>query len=320
MSSHPPASAPESAERRESISRIGVYGDLWMRYLAFGCRFHPPFLQPVTILLFTLVFFFIARRQRHAIARNLLHVLPGSSLLGNHLRSLRVFWNFAWNITDAGHVQAGQDVLDWEICGLEDFQRLQRHPGGVLVVTAHMGNYDVAAPQFSKRFGRKLHAVRLPEKHPALQAHMERTRDRSQSDSYQIHYNRAGNMLALELAQALGRGDVVAVQGDRVLGDVTALEVPVGEHSIRLPKGPFVLALAAQAPVYPLFILRTGWRRYQILVKPPLQPAPTPPRDREAAISALGTAWAKVLLAVAQEHWSQWFVLEDAFGPRRPSA
>ena len=147
---------------------------------------------------------------------------------------------------------------------------------------------------------------------------MEKTRDLRQDEFYQIHYNRPGNLLALDLAQALGRGEVVAVQGDRVLEDVSPVEVPLGDHLWRLPRGPFVLALATRVPVFPLFILRTGWRRYQILVSPPLPP-PANPRDREAAVREMAGNWSNTLLEVARRNWWQWFVLEDAFLPQPPS-
>ena len=187
--------------------------------------------------------------------------------------------------------------------------------GGVLILTAHMGSYDVAAPMFAGKFGKKLHTVRLPEKHAERQELMESTRDQLQSSNFQIHYNRPGSMLAVELTQAVMQGDAVAIQGDRVLGEVASTTPAFdASHNIRIPKGPFVLALATRAPVFPLFIIRMGWRRYRVLLCPPL-PDPVDPRQREDAIAQMTASWVRTLTHVARKHWRQWFVLEDAFVP-----
>ncbi len=294
-------------------SRIGLYGDFWVRAMRWYARHTPAALEPFMVGSFTFVTWVLAPAQRRAIQRNLQVLLPGSWRIANIGRSLRVFWNFACSLTDATHALEGRDQLDWEIEGMEDFAVLQAAPGGVIILTAHMGNYDIAAPVFAEKFGKKLHAVRLPEKHEQMQEFMESTRDQLQSTGFQIHYNRPGSMLAVELAQAIHRHEAVAIQGDRVLGEVAAISCPFdAEHAIRVPKGPFILSLATRAVMFPLFIVRVGWRRYRVVVRAPL-PVPTDPRNREAALDELAGHWVQTLASVARAHWYQWFVLEDAF-------
>jgi lauroyl/myristoyl acyltransferase len=274
----------------------------------------------VTIFLFSVVFFLVARKQRGCIARNLGSILPGTSRIGNYFRSFAVFWNFAWSMAEAARAREGQQCITWELEGLDSLDRLCTSTEGSLVLTAHMGNYDVAAAVFAGKFGRKFNAVRLAEKNAGSQAYMEKTRDAQCSEQYQIHYNRPDSLLGLELINALARGEVVAIQGDRVMADVSIHLVPWSEKLWRMPKGPFILALSSRAPIYPLFILRKGWRRYQILTFPPLS-APTDWRNRPAALDQMTQEWATILAQMIRSHWSQWFVLEDAFEPAadRPS-
>ncbi len=295
--------------------RMSLYGDFWVRVMRWYARHTPTCLEPFLIGSFTLITFLLAPSQRRGIQRNLAVLLPGSWWVTNVFRSLRVFWNFACSLVDATDVLDGRNQLDWEIQGANEFSALQAVTGGVLILTAHMGNYDIAAPLFAEKFGKKLHTVRLPEKRAERQQFMEATRDKLQSHTFQIHYNLPGSMLAVELTQAIHAGDAVAIQGDRVLGEVAATAPAFdANHAIRIPKGPFILALATRAPVVPLFIIRMGWRRYRVLVCPPL-PSPTDPRQREAALAEMTTAWVQTLTAVARTHWRQWFVLEDAFVP-----
>jgi lauroyl/myristoyl acyltransferase len=166
------------------------------------------------------------------------------------------------------------DEVDWAIDGLEHIDDLKSREEGCLILTAHMGNYDLAAPLFSGEFNRTVHAVRAPERDPRMQALRERELEAWQErhPGFKVHYNVPGEMLGLELARILGDGDVVAVQADRVLFDVSQVEVEVdGGRTMVLPRGPLVLAQATGAPCFPLFVLRDGWRRYRIVVKPELE-------------------------------------------------
>ncbi len=194
---------------------------------------------------------------------------------------------------------------------------------GAILLTAHMGNYDVAAPLFAKKLSRPLNAVRAPERLAETQEWMERELASQKSDHYRIRYNKSDRLLGLELAQAIGRGEIVAIQGDRVLFDVAPLAMTVypagGEsghaHRFQVPKGPFVLAQVTGAPIYPVFILRTGWRRYRILALPAFH-CQAESRDRDAAIDRAARHWVdEILLPVVRRHWAQWFVFEPAFEP-----
>ena len=131
-------------------------------------------------------------------------------------------------------------------------------------------------------------------------------------------YNRDGNLLGVELARLLGEGNIVAMQGDRVMFDVSPMDVEVepGLH-MRLPKGPLFLARATKAPCYPLFITREGWRRYRVTIHPPIQ---LPPR-RRGDDSEAAKIWANAIFGTARENWNQWFVFEPLLSrvPGKPT-
>jgi lauroyl/myristoyl acyltransferase len=176
-----------------------------------------------------------------------------------------------------------------------------------------MGNYDLAAPVFAGRFGRRLNAVRAPEREVELQAHYEKRRAESESEAFAVRYNADGAMLGVELAKLLGDGELVALQGDRVLFEVAPVEGEMFGRKARLPKGPFALAMASGAEVWPLFILRDGWRRYRIRVGQSF--AVKGERGaREEAMQRGVTRWCEELEAVVARWWYQWFVLEEVFG------
>jgi len=264
------------------------------------------------------LFFLVFARGRRAVQQNLGAIIPGSSPAGNFFRAWRVFWNFGWTMTDAGRVRAGGHELAWKIDGLENFRQLAEMDGGAILLTAHMGNYDVAGPAFAGRFNRKLNAVRAPERDGNLHRYYERSPDRQESEGFAVRYNSPGEMLGIDLAKMLGRGEVVALQGDRAPGDVARSPTPVCGERIGLPQGPHVLALATGSPIFPLFIVRDGWRRYRILS---LAPLPRIVRERgvpkSEVIGRSMEAWGAVLSGVLEQHWDQWFEFEPVFGVGR---
>jgi phosphatidylinositol dimannoside acyltransferase len=299
----------DGKQKSRWAARCGVFGDLPTRCMTHGLRVVPGFLEPVLIGGWTLLFFLIARPQRRAVAGNLQALFPEWSRCRATVGAWRVFWNFALTFVDAQRCETATGAVDWAVDGLAALEDLANRKEGCIILTAHMGNYDLAAPVFASRFQRTLYTVRAPEREPETQAlrELEIRRKEAMHPNFRTLYNEDGNLLGVELAHLLGQGAIVAVQGDRVIFDVSPMEVMVEPGlNMRLPKGPLFLARATGAPCFPLFIVRDGWRRYRVLVLPEVK---LPPRRRGVEDDAT-TIWAATILAVVREHWSQWYVFE----------
>jgi predicted LPLAT superfamily acyltransferase len=300
---------------RDWFSRLNIYGDFWLRLLSLGARLTPWFLEPLLIVCQSVLFYLACSPARRALLANLRVLFPHDTLLTRHRRAFLVIWNFAWSLTDAAHVRSGQQIIDWEIEGLDHLNLLAEIPTGVIILTAHMGNYDLAAPLFASRLRRQLHLVRSPERQQRSQAYASKQRDHMASEWCVIHYNEPGNMLAVKLATLLKENQIVAIQGDRILFDVSATTLPFSSgHEWRLPKGPFLLGLISHCPIVPLFITRVGWRRYRITAHPPYH-WPEGRSDKATTLRHAELWWSGILTETIRQHWHQWFVFEPAFTP-----
>jgi lauroyl/myristoyl acyltransferase len=303
----------EEEEKTSWKRRIGVFGDLPTRVLMRGLKVFPWFLEPVLMAVWTLFFFLVAGEQRRAVISNLKALFPMWSGFRAFFGAYRVFWNFAGTYVDAMRSETGTGEVDWVIEGLEYFEQLSSHEGGCLILTAHMGNYDMAAPLFSSKFGKTVYAVRAPEREAEMQAVKEaelREKERL-NPFFKTLYNDGGEMLGVELARLLNEGNVVAIQGDRVVFEVSSSEVEVApDLMMSLPKGPLFLARISKAKCFPLFIIRDGWRRYRVKVLPALE---LPPRKRGAGEDPGLKVWTDALLEGVIPHWDQWFVFEPVF-------
>ncbi len=276
----------------------------------------PFFIEASLLYFFSFVVVVLAGKQRRAVRKNLSAIRDDLGWAEGNVGAFLVFVNFGWTYIDGIRTRLGQKVITWEIDGVPEFEKLRDTDGAAIILTTHTGNYDLAAALFSPKFGRNLHTVRAPEKSPFLQEirRKELEADAIRFEHFKVHYNSSDSLLGIELARLLSEGELVAIQSDRVIEEVVAIEVPFGErgHSIRLPKGPMALATITRCPCYPLHVIRTRHRHYRIMIQPPLEVTPHKPgaRLREPDYAR---AWAGNLIPFLEKHAYQWFVFEEAF-------
>lgn len=289
-------------------SRIGLFGDLPTRFLRWVMPITPWFLEGFLIVFWTSIFFLLASPQRRAVAANLRAMHPAWGKCRAIMGAWRVFHQFALAFVDAQRCATETGTVQWEIHGREHLDEMTTFPAGLLLVTAHMGNYDLASTFFASRFPRLLHTVRAPERGAEAQRLRQKQirADEKNNPAFRCHYSECGDMLGIELAGFIHRGDAVAVQADRVIGKVAAMETELKPGLfMRLPKGPWALARATRCACFPLFVTRVSWRRYRITVLPRFEL----PIDRKSA-DASARQWAARIYAFASQHWDQWFVFE----------
>jgi len=290
----------------EQPARFGLYGDLPTRILLAAMRVLPQALDPIFIYPASLAVWALAGSQRRAIARNLARIPDRIGSRGLLIDTHKVFLQFAWAYAEGLRTKLGQAELDWEEHAPFPLDEL---PSGCVLLTAHTANYDIAASAFADRFDRVIHVVRAAERNQSLDELRREMLASGASERLKIHYNDHTMHLGVELARALERGEVVAVQADRIVDGVSATEADFpGGGRIELPRGPVALIGIAPGGGLPLFVIRCGRRRYRVLVGEPLKR-----RDTDGQRVSLVDAWVVVLHEFLREHWSQWFVFEDAF-------
>jgi lauroyl/myristoyl acyltransferase len=299
--------APNGGAR---LGRFAVKGVFWRHYLDWAVVNLPFYFYPVPLTFFTIFFFFFAAPARRAVVANLAVVLPGSSRAMNYLRAFRTLYNFAWTISEAAIHKIIKEEFSYELIGAQWLEQLGAEQGAI-ILTAHMGSYDLGAALFAEKFQREIRIVRAPEPDEETARHLSASLDRAGEGAVKVDYNTAGALLSFDLLKALRDGEIVSIQGDRAEGEVAQVAARLFDREVRLPNGPFVLGLVAGAPIYPLFIARAGCRTYQVVVHEPIRVKNTGSRD--ADIAAGVAQWCGVLEQTVGEKWEQWFAFTPMF-------
>ena len=110
-------------------------------------------------------------------------------------------------------------------------------------------------------------------------------------------------------------GEIVAVQGDRVMMDVSPLKALHEGVSYTIPLGPLMLAETARVPCYSILSSRFGVCRYRIEILKPFSTGTT--RLTRPQLAAL---WLPVMADFLHRNWDQWFVFEKVLERVAPTA
>jgi Kdo2-lipid IVA lauroyltransferase/acyltransferase len=171
-----------------------------------------------------------------------------------------------------------------EISGLEHIAAAARATpsGGVLVVTAHLGNWELACAKVAA-LGFPVSVVYRGLRHSGLDRALVALRGRAGSESggvpvEQIKLGRAG----LPVVRALEAGRNVLVLLDQNAGREEGVFVPFFGQTACTRSGPVALAALRGHPIVPAFIHReAGGLRHRIEIQPALALEPGAAEDEE---------------------------------------
>lgn len=244
-----------------------------------------------------------AAGPRRAVTENLRRVLGLQGSPAALQRAVRgVFRTATYNYLDLFLLPAATPTRlaeQVEILHPERFFEVYQRGKGVIITTAHLGNFDLVV-QLSERYNVPVSILVEPLEPKAL---FQLVSDLRGSHGLKlVPVGRRGLGVVL---RTLREGGVVAIAADR---DIQRRGLPVvffGEPT-RLPQGAIELALRTGAAVVPAFGLRLPGRRYQISLEPPLEIG----EDTTEAVTKSLQRLATILERYIGAHPEQWVVFE----------
>jgi phosphatidylinositol dimannoside acyltransferase len=240
-----------------------------------------------------------------AVIRKTLEVMTGAS--GRRLDDLtaEVFGEFAMCFSDLITASRRPARIGSYLGVIRGREVLQTFDGALISLTAHVGNWELAGRVLAQHSARTTHVVVAVEEAQALERWLRR-------DGGGLRFvPRTHPTVSLTLIAALRRGEAVALQGDRALGNRGDVPIPFFGQPAPFPVGPFHLARAAGVPVVPAFCTLDVDGRYVLRVLPPMKIA------RGGEQEALA-AWVATLESIVAEKPTQWFNFFDVWNPFGP--
>ena len=292
---------------RPHWARIGERGSLLgLRFVGFcdrllGRGVGHAILYPVT------AYFFLTHPRARRASRQF---LAAAGLAPSLRNSFKHFMQFSLAILDK--VAAWYDPARIPVLFPERAVLSQAVAGGrgVLLLSAHLGNLELARALSTLIPGLKVNALVYTSNAQKINAMLEET-----SDAYAlrlIYVQEIGPDTALLLREKIAAGEVVVIVGDRT--PVTELSPVVEAEFLGRPApfaiGPYVLAHVLECPVYLFFCTREG-PGYTIHLEPFATHIRLPRQARSAAAAGWAQRYADRLADYARRFPLQWYNFYD---------
>lgn len=244
--------------------------------------------------------YLFARGARGALEQNLQVVLPDATRAELRRLVYRNFRNHSKAYADlmrlpTARVEELQPLLHTE--GLEHLEAARAVGRGVMVISAHMGSWEVAAAIWSSTiapvslFAEEVEPRELYEWYRSTRARLGIS---------VLPLNRRG---LRQVLQALDQQEMVVTAIDRdVTG--TGIEVEFFGRPARIPDGPAAIALRRGAPLLPVCVLRNPDDSYRAIGWPPILAEPS--GDHEADVRRVTEQLVRHLELIIREHPDQW--------------
>lgn len=168
---------------------------------------------------------------------------------------------------------------------------------GVLLVTAHFGNWELGGGVLAA-LGYKINAVVLPARLDKLNRMFQRQRERRGVNLILVGES------AFHIVRCLRKREVVAMLADR---DFTASDerVPFFGAPARIPRGPAWLSVKLGVPVVPGFLIRLVDDTFLLRFYPPILP------QEGGSVDEVRNKICRVLEKEIGERPYQWFIFDD---------
>jgi len=214
----------------------------------------------------------------------------------------RLFRNYARTLVDYGRYRGiPLGKIEGEIPSLEGREYVDaviRSGEGIILVTGHVGNWELGGLYFAFR-GKKVNVVTLPDDVAQIDAIRERYRERHEIRTIVLD---GSPFATLEMAAALRRGEMVAMLVDRWEGE--GVRADFFGRQLLLPRGPFALSRATGAKILPAFVVREeGSRAYKGILEKPFA---VQGRDDEPYARTLAMTLARIIT----RYPDQWYNFE----------
>jgi len=198
-----------------------------------------------------------------------------------------------------GHVEFERD-------GHEVIEKVLAQGKGVILLSAHLGNWELAAYCLG---GFMAHGRRVPVNAVMFKGESEKVEKQlaraSGERPFRVIASNDSLQASIECMAALGRGEVVAIHGDRMLGS-GGVRVPFLGAPAKFPTGALVLAATTGAPVVFTFANRLGVRKYALIARGPHQFKYTSRASRDEDLRRWVGQYAALLEDLLQKYPLQW--------------
>ena len=213
--------------------------------------------------------------------------------------------------TYQNHCQFGQVVIDkfamyagkkfsMEIEGVEHFQQLAKEPESFIMLSSHVGNYEIAGYTLSSEY-KPLNALVFFGEKASVMDNRNKLFAGTNTKMIAIRPD-MGHLF--EIDQALQNGEIVSMPADRLLGSQKKLQLPFLNGTATFPYGPFSITTLRGLNVVAIHVMKQSAHTYRIYVTPLSYDREAP---RQQQIQELAHQYVAEVQRMVEHYPTQWY-------------
>lgn len=191
-------------------------------------------------------------------------------LLYSRIKSLlsiyKNYYVFGQTLIDKIAISSGlKSQFTYEFDGGESIVELLDKKQGGILISAHVGNFEIAEFYFEEIDSRsQINLVTTDAEHRNIKEYMERVTTRSKIKFIIVREDLAH---IFEISNALANGELVCFTGDRYMKDSKVLSETLLNKTANFPAGPFVLASRLKVPVIFVYVMKEPKKHYHLYAR-----------------------------------------------------
>lgn len=211
----------------------------------------------------------------------------------------------------ANHFKFGQVILDrfgvyagkkyqFFIEGQELMDELETHPEGFLLLSSHVGNYEIAG-YFLKPKSKRFNAVAFGGETATVMENRQRVLSQNNISMIAVKED-LSHLFAINAA--LDNGEIVSLPADRIFGSQKNVECQFFDETARFPLGAFATAVQKEVSVLVVFVMKEGMKKYHAYVR---EIHCDKQANKREQMSQLAQNFATQLEDIVRRYPTQWF-------------
>lgn len=214
---------------------------------------------PTYIVLYPAAFYFFVQPNQawksiYSFLRTKVGLSPWKAFIGVY----RNFYIFGQTLVDRVIVMAGYGQFTFTFDGEENLVRMAEEGHGGLLVSAHLGNWEIAG-HLLYRIKAKINIVMFEGEHEKVKEYMDRVKGEKNVNIISIKED-LSHLYAIN--DAFERKELVCIHGDRFLPGTRTVEVSFLGEGACFPCGPLLMAAKYNVPVSFVFAMKEHASHY----------------------------------------------------------
>ncbi len=195
------------------------------------------------------------------------------------------------------------DIFRYTCIGEETIAALATSGQGAILLSAHVGNWELAGNLLRDRIDCPINIVTLDNENEAVRKVLETATKHRRINVLRLSSNQTD--ITVQIARALQAGEFVCLHGDRTVHQRSRKIDFLGAPA-EFPIGPYALSSIFNSPILPVFVVKTGWRTYRMEAFDPIVLDRIPSEKRDTKILEAAKKFSELLESVVRAHPYEW--------------